>query len=490
MSRVRGGSNSTSLRISSQPVSAYSDRIDVLVQLGKETTKHLQARIGPKTIVYDKIENNTAAVGLLTGLLGLKFDLAAEIIKQTFTRKGETVVQQNLQAFKEGLELAKQQKAALAVKPAGEIKEKLVINGSEAIALGAIAGGCDFIAAYPMTPSSGVFTALSGYAKEFNIISEQAEDEIAAVNMALGAWYGGGRALANTSGGGFALMEEGISLAGMLESPLVVHLAQRPAPATGLPTRTEQGDLNLALYSGHGEFPRIILAPGNLEEAFYLTQQAFNLADQYQVPVFILSDQYLVDSYYNIDPFDLSQLKIVDQVVSSAADYQRYRLTDNGISPRAVPGRGDGFVHLDSDEHDENGHITEDLVDIRSKMVAKRLKKGETLLSGAIAPELIGSADFKTLVVGWGSNKEIVREALGRLKRNDLAYLHFSQVYPIPPQAIAYLKKAKEIVVLENNATAQFGELLKQKTGFDYSKAVLKSNGLPFSVEEVEAQLG
>ncbi len=488
MSRVRGGCNSTSLRVAGHPVSAYVSRIDLLVRLGKETTKHLESRITKETKVFN-VDNNTAAMGLLGGLLKIEPGLINELVRQRFAAKGEAVINDNLQAVRQGYELAKNQQLDLTLPSDRTVADQLVLSGAEAIALGAIAGGCDFIGAYPMTPSTGVFTYLSQHAQEFGIIAEQAEDEIAAINMALGAWYAGGRALVNTSGGGFDLMQEGVSLAGMLESPLVINLAQRPGPATGLPTRTEQGDLNLALHAGHGEFPRIILAPGNLAEAFYLTQQAFNLADKYQVPVFILSDQYLADSYYNLPPFDLSGLKNERAIVKSDENYQRYRLTDNGLSPRAIPGYGQGLVRLDSDEHDENGYITEDL-ELRTKMVTKRLRKGELLKEAAIGPELIGSPDYQTLVIGWGSNKEIVREALSRLNRHDLAYLHFPQVYPIPPQAIDHLKKAKEIIALENNATAQFAQLVRLATGLAVDKTILKFDGLPFSVEELEAKLG
>ncbi|NQT01917.1 MAG: 2-oxoacid:acceptor oxidoreductase subunit alpha, partial [Planctomycetes bacterium] len=325
-------------------------------------------------------------------------------------------------------------------------------------------------------------------AKDFGIIAEQAEDEIAAINMATGAWYAGARAMVTTSGGGFALMTEGLSLAGMLESPIVIHLAQRPGPATGLPTRTEQADLELALYAGHGEFPRILLAPGNIEDAFYLTRKAFNLADKYQIPVFILTDQYFVDSYYNTVRPDLSDINIEKHIIKTDVDYKRYKLTDNGISPRGIPGYGKGLVAVDSDEHDEAGHITEDL-GLRVEMVDKRLKKFELLKNEAIPPKLVGSEDYKNLIVCWGSTYNVVKEAVKNLGRDDTAFLHFKQVYPLPNETSDYLQKARRIIIIENNATSQFAKLIKLHTGIEIKDRILKYDGLSFYVEELTEKL-
>jgi 2-oxoglutarate ferredoxin oxidoreductase subunit alpha len=283
-------------------------------------------------------------------------------------------------------------------------------------------------------------------------------------------------------------MVEGLSLAGMIESPMVVHIGQRPGPATGLPTRTEQGDLLFALYSGHGEFPRIILAPGTIEDCFYLAQNAFNLADKYQVPVFILTDQYILESHYNIPSLDPTRTPLKKHFVETKQDYRRYELTMAGLSPRGIPGFGEGLVVLDSDEHDEEGHITEDL-DLRTKMVNKRLKKLDLIRNDTIPPELIGPKNYKTLIIGWGSTYHAIREALERLGREDTALLHFKQVYPLHPDTIAWIKKAKKTVIVENNGTAQFGQLIRMQTGFDMGRKILKYNGLPFSVEELEVQL-
>ncbi|MHC4691138.1 MAG: 2-oxoacid:acceptor oxidoreductase subunit alpha [Planctomycetota bacterium] len=522
MSRIRGGTNSTEIRISSGSVRASVNRIDILVPLDQGAIRHVEKRISPQTIILaeketvgddfdqtshkftdvpftktasdigNKIYSNVVAVGTIAGLLGVELQTISEYVKQFFSAKSEDVVRQNLAAAKEGFKLGSglinSSKINIDICNDVDIKDQVLLRGTEAVALGAIAGGCNFISSYPMSPATGVLVFLAKHAKNFGIIAEQAEDEIAAMNMAIGAWYAGARAMVTTSGGGFALMTEGLSLAGILESPIVIHLAQRPGPATGLPTRTEQADLELALYAGHGEFPRIILAPGKIEDGFYLTQKAFNLADKYQVPVFILTDQYFVDSCYNTAVFDLSKIIVEKHIVKTEADYERYKLNDNVISPRGIPGFGRGLVIVDSDEHDEAGHITEDL-GLRTKMVNKRLRKLEFLKKEIIPPELVGPKSYKSLVVCWGSTYNVVKEAMEHLCRDDIALLHFKQVYPLPDETKDYLQRAEKTVIVENNATAQFAKLIKLNTGVDIENRILKYDGLCFSVEELIEEL-
>ncbi|MFH0876463.1 MAG: 2-oxoacid:acceptor oxidoreductase subunit alpha [archaeon] len=502
MSRVRGGSNSTLIRVSSKPVSAYSERIDFLFAFDKFAVPHLKKRILKDTIIVGEKENfigydgvdvrltdisrqqgvpkNIVAVGAIYAMLGIDQTALKKHITAQFIKKGEEIVEKNIAASLQGYEKGKEIDNIKLKKT--KISGKLM-DGSEAIAYGAIAGGCNFICAYPMSPSTGVLTLLAKNAKEYGIIVEQAEDEIAGINMALGAWYTGARALANSSGGGFALMEEAVSLCGMIETPVVIHIAQRPGPATGLPTRTGQEDLNLALYSGHGEFPRIIFTPGNNEEGFKLTKLAFDLADKYQIPVFILTEQHYTDSTI-ITKIDAKQELPQRYVIKTSEDYKRYKLTESGISPRGIPSFGKGLVGVDSDEHDEEAHITEDH-DIRDSMVEKRLKKSESIIKEAIAPTLYGAINYKRLLVTWGANFESAKEAIDIAANDDIALLHFSQVYPLHPDTIEYLKKAKKTAVLENNATGQFARLIKSETGFGVDKKLLKYNGLPFSVEEI-----
>jgi len=374
MSRVRGGINSTEIRVSSKRVAAYIDRIDILIPLTIDAIPHLQRRITTDTIIIGEQENikgalkctdceveipfseiavklggkiyaNIVAIGLIACLLNVDEEIVGDFLKQRFASKGEKIVNNNIEAAKKGFELAKELKAdqriIVELQKNSLVRDELLMDGTEAVAMGAVAGGCNFIVGYPMAPATGVLRFLVDEAAEFGIVVEQIEDEISGINATVGAWYAGGRGMVTTSGGGFALMSEGLSLAGVTETPVVIHLSQRPGPVTGLPTRTEQGDLELALYAGHGFFPRIILAPGKITDAFFLSQKAFNLADKYQVPVFILTDNYLVNLYYNFPRLDISDVKIEHYIVKTKKDYRRYELTENGISPRGIPGFGE-----------------------------------------------------------------------------------------------------------------------------------------------------
>lgn len=513
MSRVRGGTNSISIRIASRPVQAPLQRIDLLVALDEKVIPHLRYRITAETIIVgdsavlgdvprllhvplkqlsgelgNEMYANTIALGLISGLLAVDAQIMEQYLAGRFAGKGEEVVANNIRAARLGYDRSRVMRESGEVRVSEVAKHdncnEIMVNGSEAVAMGAIAGGCQCITSYPMTPGTGVITFMAQHQHDFNLLVEQAEDEIAAINMALGAWYAGARAMVTTSGGGFALMTEGVSLAGMLEMPVVIHLAQRPGPATGLPTRTEQGDLELALYAGHGEFPRIILAPDSLRSAFDLSRKAFDLADRYQVPVFILTDQYLVDTYYNTAAFAFEAKGINHSIVETAKDYQRYQLTPDGISPRGIPGRGLGLVGVDSDEHDEAGHITEDL-ELRVKMVDKRLRKLALIKEELLPAALEGRKDSRTLVVSWGSVNPIVREAIGRLGGNDVAQLAIQQVYPLPAELHQYLAAAEQTIIVENNAAAQMGRLILRETGHRFHHAVVKYNGLPFTVEEL-----
>jgi len=246
----------------------------------------------------------------------------------------------------------------------------------------------------------------------------------------------------------------------------------------------EQGDLNLVLYAGHGEFPRIIFTPGNIEDCFYLAQQAFNMADKFQVPVFILSDQYLADSCYNTELFDVENTEIIEYIEKTSVDYKRYKFSENGISPRGIPNFGDGLIVVDSDEHDEEGHITEDL-DLRIQMVEKRMSKLNLVKEESILPDFFGTETAKYLVVGWGSTCNMIKEALNEINNLDISFLYFKQVYPINEKIFERFKKAEKIICIENNYTGQFANLLKLALGVSVDERILKYNGMPFSVEEL-----
>ncbi|MEN3008378.1 2-oxoacid:acceptor oxidoreductase subunit alpha [Pseudothermotoga sp.] len=507
MSRVRGGNNSTTLRISCEPVHANIDRIDLLVVLNENAIDRLRWRMNDSTIVLgeekfvrnepnhviidfskiaesfgNRIYANSVATGVLAGIMNLNVEALKKNIEEHFSTRSKEIIGANVSAALKGYEIGRSLNLKLELTRCEEVKHKRLLSGSKAVALGAVAAGCNFVSSYPMSPSTVVFTELAKMAKSHGILVEQAEDEIAAANMVIAAWYAGARGLVTTSGGGFALMCEAISLAGMIETPIVVHLGQRPGPATGLPTRTEQADLNLVLYAGHGEFPRVVYAPGSIEEAYELTARAFNVADKFQIPVFILTDQYLLDSYYLVD--QLPEVSIERHIVKTNQNYRRYEITEDGISPRGIPGYGDGLVRVDSDEHDEFGHITES-ASVRKMMVEKRLKKFKRIVEESLTPKFFGSENYEALLVSWGSTFLIVREALRSLGNDKIAHLHFPQVYPVPPTAKRFFEKAKKIIFIEQNATGQFADLIKQTFCMDTPNRILKYDGFPYSVEQV-----
>jgi 2-oxoglutarate ferredoxin oxidoreductase subunit alpha len=514
MSRVRGGSNSTLIRVGSRAVKAWTNRIDICIPLDQKALNHMQDRLNQDTLILaDKsnfssdrslvdtglskiaeeaggnIYSNTVAAGLLWGTFELDLKILEKSISKQFSDKEEEVLQKILTSagmgYQKGLQLRKDGKINLRLPDKPESPAPFFMNGAQAVGLGAISGGCNFVSSYPMSPSTGVLVFMAANSKEFAIAVEQAEDEICAANMVLGAWYAGARAIATTSGGGFALMSEAISLGGMTETPMVLHLAQRPGPATGLPTRTEQGDLNLALHSGHGEFPRIILAPGNLEHAIELTRKAFILADEWQTPVIILTDQYLMDSCYDLDKPELPKKIPENSIVETPKDYLRYRLTDTGISERGVPGYGQGLVCVDSDEHDESGHITESWK-VRNSMVEKRMKKLAAIEEKSITPTLYGKEGATNVFVCWGSPLEAALEALESIDSDDVAVLHFSQVYPLSPHGRKYLEKAKKAFLIEGNATGQFGKLLSAEWQVEWTDKILQFDGFQFAAEELQ----
>ncbi len=518
MSRIRGGSNSTEIRVSSLKIATHVDKIDILVPLDGPALRHCEKRISANTLILGdkdelpasfpvvdipftqtavavggKIYASSVAVGAVCALLNVPLYLAADHIKKYFGAKKPDIAEKNAEAGRRGFGLGAALVAsgvvAVDIAKDPSAKDELFLTGAQAIGLGALAGGCDFVASYPMSPSTGVLTFLARHKKEFGIVVEQAEDEIAAVNMALGAWYAGGRALATTSGGGFALMCEGISLSGMLETPVVIHVGQRPGPATGLPTRTEQADLELVLYAGHGEFPRAVFAPGTLASAIDIMHKAFTIADKYQMPVFVLTDEYFLDSSAGMAPLDFSKYSVKKNIVRTAEGYKRFAITDSGISPRGIPGFGAGIVCVDSDEHTEEGYITEDL-ELRTRMVDKRLKKADFDAEDMVPPRFVGPDTFHNLVVCWGSNYYPVREALIRIGWKNTAMLHIPQLYPLHEMVDVALTRTKKLIVVENNATGQLAKLLKLTFGYGAHEKILKYNGMPFSVEELVERIG
>lgn len=520
MSRIRGGHNFSQLRVETDSPWAAASSVDVLVALNEETHRLHRGNLAPGgRVVFDpqlfslppgdeqavpvrlgalaraagaKIMANTVAVGAVLAMIGLELGGAGRLLEEIFSADK---ARQNRDALQAGYdEAASMCAGCLPLPPSAGAGPRIFADGHELLGMAALASGCRFLSAYPMTPSTGIFTYLAGKQEEFGVVVEQAEDEIAAINLALGASFTGVRSLVCTSGGGFALMVEGLSLAGMTETPLVVVVAMRPGPATGFPTRTEQGDLNFVLHAGHGEFPRAVLSATHPEDAFWRMHKAFDLADKYQMPVLFLSDQHFADSARAIPPLDFSGLRYRRYLAASVEHrpYQRYRLTPGGLSPRALPGQFPGETVLaDSDEHDEAGNITED-AEMRNLMVRKRLQRLQEVAAEMDEPELYGHPEPDILLLGWGSTYGILRETVDILKAelHRVALLHFSDLWPLPMSRVTQLiPRARWSFCVENNATGQFAGLLRRETGLTVDHQILKFDGRPFDSHQVAREV-
>jgi 2-oxoglutarate ferredoxin oxidoreductase subunit alpha len=523
-SRIRGGHNFYQIRVSEAPVCSSLEKVDILVALDRASIElHRQELTEHGLVLYDSeslkevaeepafmdvpfkrlaeetggspVMANTVATAAVLGMLNMETSILDDLIRGTFRRKGEEVVRENIKAARAGYEYARDNCPRCGfelAKPTGGAKA--LVNTIEAIALGALFSGCKFYAAYPMTPSTGIMTFLASKASEYGLVVEQAEDEIAAINMALGASFSGVRAMTGTSGGGFALMVEGLSLAGMTETPVVIGLGMRPGPATGFPTRTEQGELLFALHAGHGEFPRVLFAPGSPQEAMRLTNKAFDLAEKYQIPAFVLYDQYLADSQWTYGGLDAGGLAYKDyrlrgEEFKALKEYKRHAFTESGVTPLGVPGDAPHVVVTDSDEHDEEGHIVED-AQTRVGMVDKRLFRKLKGLKGEIAPPGRYGADRpETVLVGWGSTYGVMKETVDRLNAGGgkAAMLHFSEICPFPEGDgyLDLLTGADRTVCVESNATGQFERLMRTETGYEFTRRVRRFDGRPFTVDYI-----
>lgn len=522
-SRIRGGHNYFQIRLASQPVHSMTTRVDLLVALNAHTVDEHCDELTPNGIVLLDSERtqtkkkcgqilglevskifpeartteiliNSLYLGAVAALLGCPPEPFQEVLGKTLAKKGDALIQKNLLALKSGHDFVRGsawKEKLYSPMPAKPDDCGLMIHGNQAIALGALAAGCKFYTAYPMTPATTILETLAKHMAEAKVVVEQAEDEIAALNMVLGASYAGVRAMTGTSGGGFALMAEALSLCGIIECPAVIALSQRPGPATGLPTRTEQGDLEFVVHAGHGEFPRVVLSPGNHSQCFDLTVAAFNLADRYQIPAFIVTDQYLADLYSNTGSFDLAQVKHDrGKLAIPEKEYARYQLTPDGVSPRAFPGKGPGVVIVDSDEHTEDGHLTEDL-EVRKKMNEKRLAKTKNLMREMIQPEIIGH-DLEHGVLCWGSSLGPCLDAVQTLqsKGKKVSLIHFRQVWPLnKDMLVPVLSKFKQLTMVEGNATGQFARLLHSETSISVQHKILKYDGKPFFLNELIEEL-
>ena len=405
-----------------------------------------------------------------------------------------------MKVFNAGVAWAKANaKSGLSLK--GDGKKRMFMTGNDAIGMGLLAGGLKSYAAYPMSPATGILHYLSTQAKKAKIIVKQTEDELAAANFAIGAGHAGVRAATATSGGGYCLMVEAVGLAGMLEVPVVLINVQRGGPSTGLPTKQEQADIKLVM-GGNGDFPRIVIAPKDVEDAFFQSARALNLAEKYQCPVIILSDLFLSEHYQTVDPFDFSKIsiergKFMKELPAGAARYKRYEVTEDGISPRLMPGAAGHMYCSGSDEHDENGELISDVlaglpraIDVRMKMHPKRMRKEETMLkeNDINLPEIVGPKDAKLTLLGWGSTFDYIEEACETLRADGLSvnHLHFTDVYPMDREKLVEVfNSCNEIVAVENNMSNQMSKLILAETGFELKRFINRFDGEPFTGEYI-----
>ncbi len=516
LSRVRGGVNWYDIRIADHELFSGRSKANVLIALTADALEKLRGDVaedavvvfdgeaGPgvtslklteaaQALVQASVMANAVAAGVVFTLLGYDIEKLCEYLTEQFRRKGPEVVDENIRCARRGAELAAPYARSVKAPPCGHAAG-IVMSGSEAVALGAATAGLKFTTGYPMSPSTATLTSIASLADEYGIVVEQAEDEIAAINMVCGATYAGVPAMTTTSGGGFALMCEGLSLAGMQELPAVVMVGQRPGPATGLPTRTAQQDLLFVLHAGHGEFPKAVFSPGTIPQAYELTRRAIQTAHTYQTPVIILTDQFLADQQKTIPALDRS-LRPIDRCLlrNPPPGYGRYEPTPTGVSPRALPG-SEVFVVVDSDEHDEIGHITEDLR-VRVRMQDKRMAKLRGLMRDSVPPVRYGPESADTVFITWGSTYGPCREAVDLLnaRGRSAAMVHFAQVWPLGPEAVKAVlfgavrgaKGSTRFVSLECNQTGQFASILREQRILSDCDLILKYDGMPFTGEEI-----
>ncbi|MGC8670066.1 MAG: 2-oxoacid:acceptor oxidoreductase subunit alpha [Candidatus Micrarchaeia archaeon] len=519
---IKGGNVWYQVRISDNELYSHGDSIDILVALSQEAIENQLNKLkssgiliydpnkvnaGPSNaqeikipmleiatkISGDPIMRNTVAIGAVLKLVGIDINVFNSILKETFSKKGNEVVDQNIKAASAGYNFEGLEKR-FDIK--GGTVKKFVMDGNTALAIGAYAAGCKLYSAYPMTPASGILHWFAAH-ENLGVVFKQTEDEITAINTTIGAASTGIRAMCGTSGGGFSLMVEGLGLAGMIEAPIVVVEAERTGPSTGLPTKTEQSDLLFVTHASQGEFPRIVVAPRSTKESFEVAANAFNLAERYQCPVIILSDLYMAEHIEAVDQFntdiEIDRGKIAQS--ASGAKFDRYKITDDGISPRAIPGTpGLEFVAA-SDEHDEYGDLISDVfagidkyVEKRKLMHEKRMRKIDTMLKNEnlFVPEIYNDkADY--FLVTFGSATMQAKEALIELKKQGLNFglISFSYLVPMDGSKIRGMLEGKKLIDVEYNYTAQLAQLIKSNTGISIHKLILKYDGEAFTPNEI-----
>lgn len=532
---IRGGQSWYQIRASADPVRSQGDSLDILIALNKDgVERHTNPEINeggasplskdglaifdesikgyaehghnycsmPLSAIalkYSKVPllKNTVAIGAAMASIGVDFDILSEVIRDTFGSKG-SVAEQNVNAAREGYEHFLSNFKKLDKNLDFSNKKKYLLGGGEAVGLGMVTGGLKFYAGYPMTPASSALHYLASHASQFGIAVKIPEDEISAINMAIGANYAGVRAATGSSGGGFSLMVEAIGMAGIMEIPVVVYEAQRAGPSTGLPTKTEQADLNLVLGAGQGDFLRIIYTPRNIDDCYLLSREAMNVAEKFQTPVFVVSDLYLAEHYETVDNIELDfKIDRGKRGKDNQENFKRYLDTPDGISPRAVPGQPGLMHNEDSDEHNEYGDVVSDAVTDpkdRISMMKKRMRKLETYLKEMPPTPTYRFEDAEYAVIQWGSTAGVVEEAVDILREKGVrvGVIEINRAFPLNPDIRKLIDGKKKLIFVENNFTGQFERLFRSEFLVE-SHSVRKYDGETFYpgqlAEEIEMEI-
>ncbi|MBI4018978.1 MAG: 2-oxoacid:acceptor oxidoreductase subunit alpha [Candidatus Aenigmarchaeota archaeon] len=527
-SLIRGGHNNLDVRVSDKPIESQNKHIDMLVALDKASVeKHAGKLSQGGAVIYDgekitldrsgirddvklysvplsliaessggQIMRNTVAIGAAMALLNFDLSVLEGVLTESFRKKGDDIIQGNIKAARDGHAYVKKNFAddfGHMLKGHGK-HNKMFLSGHDALAAGAIKAGCKFYAAYPMTPASSLLGSMAASEGRYNLVVKQTEDEIAAINMAIGAGYAGVRSMVGTSGGGFSLMVEGFGLAAMTETPLVIVESQRPGPATGMATHTGQADLRFMLHASTDEFERVIIAPGDVQQCFYETIKAFNLADKYQMPIVIMTDKYLGESYFTADEFETKDVKIdrgkmlTDSELAGMTEYRRYKVTEDAVAPRSIPGQKNGCFVATSYEHDEAGFEREE-EEIRVTMHNKRFRKFALASKELVNPGHLGDANADIMIIGWGSTKGPILEAMKLLKAKGIkvAYQQVLYLSPFPASLIKEtIAKAKRVVIIENNKMSQLNSVIREHCLVSVDNKILRYDGRPFSPQDIE----
>lgn len=525
-SLIRGGHNNVQVRVEEGPVESPVTSIDILVCLNEETGHFHKDELAEKAaVIYDpadaklddgrlgrddllfvpiplskiihaekapEITRNIVALGASLALLDFDTGLMSKVICEAFAGKDKELQEMDVKLAMKGYEFVKEKKIAFThrIEPR-ENDARMLLTGNDALFLGAVRAGCKFMVAYPMTPATSIVQSFAAIEEEYGIVVKEPEDEISAINMAIGAAHAGVRSMTATSGGGFCLMTEGLGLAAMTETPVVIVNSMRGGPSTGLPTWTDQADLRFVLHASHGDFPRIVVAPGDITESFYLTFDAFNLAEKYQLPVIIVSDKHLASSHQSLRKFGEDHLHIDRgkllgfHDLDNTAGFKRFAFTEDGVSPRSVPGMKNGLFIATSDEHDETGLYNEEEGN-RNRMMQKRFRKGEVARQDIPPPELHGPEDADVTIVSWGSTKGAILDAMNWLDDAKVNFLQIKYIDPFPADAVKdILGKAKKTLIVEGTYKDHIGGIIREHTGIHITEKLLKYSGRPFFPEEV-----